>query len=53
MSKPSDSDIEKAIDVCEDLAAYIKETEPYARHDIATLEYVIETLSNFTGDYDE
>ena len=66
MSKPSDSDIRKAIGVCEDLAAHIKETEPYAVYDIATLEHaietlhdivvlehVIETLSGFTGDYDE
>ena len=43
--KPIGEDLSKAAKICEDLASYIKATEPSATNEIAELEAAAETLN--------
>jgi hypothetical protein len=47
LSRPSESDLRNAGLTCNDLAAFIAETEPHATHDIGVLEEAANILSAF------
>jgi len=50
MEKPGKHELWDAVDVCFNLAKYIKETEPHAVHDISVLEKAADILDTFTND---
>ena len=50
MEKPNKENLKIAEDVCEDLANYINETEPYARNDITVLRNAADVLFAFNQD---